>query len=311
MHYVLGGGSLFALVAALFFWFPKMFGIKLDERMGKWSFWLMLLGFNATFLPMHFMGIEGMPRRVFTYPAMGDLGWLNLLASIGAGIMALAVVVIVANVVISCLAREPVADDPWGGGFSLEWATSSPPPEFNFDKIPPIRSERPVWDMLHVLHIVILSSVRVRTRVEGRIVRTFIGLFFSSAAFGLAAAIIYWFSSHEYAGTLLLGLMTVALSFAAGYAMFAERESHLVGDDPKLTPIAASGEDLGIVTKQSAWPIVLAFTVLWSLIGLIWSDFMLFTGVAALLLVLWRLGAESSRTSHRRIPTIDGPSDVT
>jgi len=148
-HYTLGGGSLFALLAALFFWFPKIFGVKLDERLGKWCFWCMLVGFNVTFLPMHLMGLEGMPRRVVTYPAVGDLPWLNLLATVGSGIMAIAVVLLVVNIVVSSLAREPVADDPWEGGFSLEWATSSPPPEFNFDQLPPIRSERPVWDMHH------------------------------------------------------------------------------------------------------------------------------------------------------------------
>ena len=145
--------------------------------------------------------------------------------------------------------------------------------------------------------------------------KTFVGLLFSSATFSVFIAVIYWFSSHEYAGTLLLGLMTLALSFAAGYAVLAEREAHLAGDDPKLTPVAAAGEDLGIVTKKSVWPILLAFSVLWSLIGLIWSDFMLFTGIAALLLILWRLGAESSRTSHRGIPSLrpkgDLPDDVT
>ena len=141
--------------------------------------------------------------------------------------------------------------------------------------------------------------------------KTFVGLFISSTTFSASIAVVYWFSSHEYAGTLLLGVMTLALSFAAGYAVLAERESHLVGDDPKLTPVAAAGEDLGIVTKKSVWPILLAFSVLWSLIGLIWSDFMLFTGIAALLLILWRLGAESSRTSHRRIPAPGGPNDVT
>ncbi|HEY8315058.1 MAG TPA: cytochrome c oxidase subunit I [Candidatus Baltobacteraceae bacterium] len=147
-HYVLGGGSLFAIFGALFFWFPKIFGVKLDERMGKWCFWLMFVGFNATFFPMHFMGIEGMPRRVYTYPALGDLPWLNMVATVGAAIMALAVIVFLVNVVVSSLAREHVGDDPWGG-YTLEWATTSPPPEFNFTSLPPIRSERPVFDLHH------------------------------------------------------------------------------------------------------------------------------------------------------------------
>jgi cytochrome c oxidase subunit 1 len=147
-HYTLGGGSLFAIFAAVYFWFPKMFGVKLNETMGKINFWLMFAGFNLTFLPMFFMGIEGMPRRVFTYPAMADLPWLNALASVGAGIMALGAIVFVLNVIVSKLAGEPASSNPWQG-YSLEWATSSPPPEFNFYSLPPIRSERPVWDMNH------------------------------------------------------------------------------------------------------------------------------------------------------------------
>jgi len=145
-HYVLGGGSLFAIFAAMFFWWPKMFGVKLQEGLGKWCFWLLFVGFNVTFLPMHLMGIEGMPRRVFTYAATGDLPLLNAIATGGSYVMFVGVVLFVTNVIVSALKREPVGDDPWHAN-SLEWATSSPPPEFNFTKLPPIRSERPVWDM--------------------------------------------------------------------------------------------------------------------------------------------------------------------
>ncbi len=148
-HYTIGGGSLFAVFAAIYFWCPKIFGFKLNETMGKIAFWTMFIGFNATFLPMYFMGIEGMPRRVFTYAATGDLPWLNAVASLGAGVMTISVIVFVLNVIVSKLAHERVADDPWEGAFTLEWATSSPPPEFNFHALPPIRSERPVWDMHH------------------------------------------------------------------------------------------------------------------------------------------------------------------
>jgi cytochrome c oxidase subunit 1 len=147
-HYVLGGGSLFAIFAALFFWWPKMFGVKLDEALGRWCFWLLFIGFNVTFLPMHLMGLEGMPRRVFTYANTGRLPELNLIATCGAYVMFLGTAVFVWNVVLSTARRRPVGDDPWHAN-SLEWATSSPPPEHNFDKIPPIRSERPVWDLHH------------------------------------------------------------------------------------------------------------------------------------------------------------------
>ncbi len=147
-HYTLAGGSLFAVFAALFFWFPKIFGIKLGERSGKWSFALLFSGFNATFFPMYIMGLEGMPRRVFTYANTGDLAVLNLIASIGAAIMAVGVIVFIGNVIGSAVAHEPVSDNPWDA-YTLEWATSSPPPEFNFTSLPPIRSERPVFDLHH------------------------------------------------------------------------------------------------------------------------------------------------------------------
>lgn len=141
--------------------------------------------------------------------------------------------------------------------------------------------------------------------------KTFVGLFLSSAAFGAAISIVYWFASHEYAGTLLLGFMAMALTFAAGFAFMAERNASLEGDDPQLMHKEAAGEDLGIVTKESPWPILLAFSILWMFIGLVWSDFMLYTGLAAMLLVLWRLGAESARIEFRRIPSEEGPPDVT
>jgi cytochrome c oxidase subunit 1 len=148
MHYVLGGGSLFAIFAALFFWWPKMFGRKLNERLGAICFWLLFIGFNVTFLPMHFMGLEGMPRRVFTYPDTGHLALLNAIATSGSYIMLAGVLVFAWNVVVSAFDRTPVPDDPWEAN-SLEWATSSPPPEYNFDRLPPIRSERPVFDARH------------------------------------------------------------------------------------------------------------------------------------------------------------------
>ena len=141
--------------------------------------------------------------------------------------------------------------------------------------------------------------------------KTFVGLFLSSAAFAASISIVYWFASHEYAGTLFLGFMCCALAFAAGYAMIFERNARLAGDDPELQQKEAAGEDMGIFTKESPWPLLLALSILWTFIGLVWSDFMIFTGIAAMLLCLWRLGAESSRVGHERVWTEDGPEDVT
>ncbi|MGZ6140531.1 MAG: cytochrome c oxidase subunit I [Myxococcaceae bacterium] len=147
-HYVLFGGSVFAAFAGFYFWLPKMTGRMLDERLGVVHFWLVLIGMNLTFFPMHILGLEGMPRRVADYPA-SQTGWtsLNVIITVGSVILAAGVLVFAWNVIRSVfLGRGEVApSDPWGG-YSLEWATSSPPPHHNFRRLPPIHSERPVFD---------------------------------------------------------------------------------------------------------------------------------------------------------------------
>ncbi len=147
-HYVLGGGSMFAIFAAIYFWFPKIFGYRLQERLGRWVFWLALIGFNVIFLPMHLLGALGMPRRVYTYPDLSGWGILNGISTLGAFIFAAAVVVFIIDVAVTLRRAEPAGDDPWGG-YSLEWGTTSPPPKLNFTSLPAIRSERPVFDAKH------------------------------------------------------------------------------------------------------------------------------------------------------------------
>jgi len=147
-HYVLGGGSLFAIFAAIYFWFPKMFGFMLNDRLGKWNFWLLFAGFNVTFFPMHFLGVMGMVRRIYTYPDLPGWSTLNSIATAGAALQAVAVIVFIANVYVSSWKRIPAGDNPWDGN-TLEWATTSPPPELNFYALPPIRSERPTFDRNH------------------------------------------------------------------------------------------------------------------------------------------------------------------
>jgi cytochrome c oxidase subunit I len=150
-HYVLFGGSVFAAFAGFYFWMPKMTGRLLSERLGKWHFWLMLIGMNLTFFPMHQLGLDGMPRRVADYAA-SQTAWtdLNVLITIGSVFLAVSILIFGWNVVSSVfLRRGAVApDDPWGG-YSLEWWTSSPPPPHNFTSLPTIRSERPVYDFRH------------------------------------------------------------------------------------------------------------------------------------------------------------------
>jgi cytochrome c oxidase subunit 1 len=144
-HYVLFGGTAFALFAGTYYWFPKMTGKMLDETIGKWHFWLLLLGFNVTFFPQHMLGIEGMPRRIWTY--QGNQGWdfYNLLSTIGAFLIALATLVFVINVILSLRRGEVASNDPWDAA-TLEWATTSPPPAHNFDDEIIVNSRRPLWD---------------------------------------------------------------------------------------------------------------------------------------------------------------------
>jgi cytochrome c oxidase subunit I len=145
LHYVLFGGAVFPMFGGLYYWLPKMTGRMLDERLGKISFWLMFIGFNLAFLPMHISGLLGQPRRTYTYEA--GLGWdiHNLLATVGSFILAVGILVTFVNWIRSLRRGAIATRDPWDGE-TLEWATSSPPPEYNFETIPTVRSLNPVWD---------------------------------------------------------------------------------------------------------------------------------------------------------------------
>jgi cytochrome c oxidase subunit I len=148
IHYVLVAGAMFAIFAALFYWFPKFSGRKLNERSGKVQFWLLFIGTNLTFFPQHLLGLDGMIRRIADYSA--NAGWteLNVLSTIGAFTIALSVLPFIWNVFTTLRRPADAPDDPWDG-YTLEWATTSPPPVYNFDHVPPVRSERPVFDLKH------------------------------------------------------------------------------------------------------------------------------------------------------------------
>jgi cytochrome c oxidase subunit I len=145
LHYVLIGINVFPVLGGAYFWFPKMTGRLLDERLGRWNFWLMFIGFNIAFLPMHLTGLWGMPRRVYTY-AEGE-GWdtLNLITSIGSFVLALGVLLFVVNVWKSLRRGAVAGNNPWDAS-SLEWATTSPPPPYNFAVIPTVASRHPLWE---------------------------------------------------------------------------------------------------------------------------------------------------------------------
>lgn len=148
IHYVLFGGTIFALFAATYYWFPKMTGRMLDEKLGRWHFWLVVIGFNGTFFVHHILGLLGMPRRIYTY---GDIPWwgpLNLISTVSAAVLVLGILLFCTNLVVSLQLGAVSGDDPWDA-WTLEWAASSPPARNNFAEIPVVRSRRPLWDLKH------------------------------------------------------------------------------------------------------------------------------------------------------------------
>ncbi|GAB1692895.1 cytochrome c oxidase subunit I [Krasilnikovia sp. M28-CT-15] len=144
-HYVLFGGAVFPMIAGVYYWLPKFTGRMYREQLGKWAFWLVFVGFNTTFLPMHVSGLLGMPRRIYSYP--GGLGWdlWNLISTAGSYLLAVGLLVVLASVVQALWRGTSAPDDPWGGD-TLEWGTSSPPPPYNFAVIPDVHSVHPMWD---------------------------------------------------------------------------------------------------------------------------------------------------------------------
>lgn len=151
-HYVLVGGAVFPLLGAIHYWFPKLTGRMMSERLGQWSFWLIFIGFNATFFPMHILGLQGMPRRIYTYQP--DLAWhgMNLFASLSAVVLIAGFLLFFVNALRSTHNGEPASDNPWDAP-TLEWATASPPPSYNFAMIPVVSGAQPLWNTKDALPV--------------------------------------------------------------------------------------------------------------------------------------------------------------
>jgi cytochrome c oxidase subunit 1 len=147
-HWVLIGGTLFGTFAGIFYWYPKVTGRMLSERLARWQFWLLYIGFILTFGPMHISGMLGMPRRIYTYG--GGHGWdiWNQLSTIGALVQVPSYAIFVYNIIVSLRNGKPAGDDPWDA-WTLEWTTTSPPPSYNFEEVPTVHSRRPLWDLKH------------------------------------------------------------------------------------------------------------------------------------------------------------------
>ncbi|HYE72395.1 MAG TPA: cbb3-type cytochrome c oxidase subunit I, partial [Blastocatellia bacterium] len=146
-HYVLIGGAVFPLFGAFYYWFPKFTGRLMSETLGRWNFWLFAIGFNITFFPMHWLGLQGMTRRIYTYKAEMGWGGVNLVASLGAALIAISVVIFLVNVWKSLRAGELAGANPWQAG-TLEWATASPPPSYNFLRIPTVTGREALWEQI-------------------------------------------------------------------------------------------------------------------------------------------------------------------
>jgi cytochrome c oxidase subunit 1 len=144
LHYVLLGGAVFPLFGAFYYWYPKFTGRMMSEALGKWQFWLFFVGFNVTFFPMHLLGLEGMPRRVWIYPA--GMGWsgINFAATLGAFAIAVSVLLFIVNAWRSRRHGAVAGPNPWGAG-TLEWHVASPPPAGNFETLPVVHGRYPLW----------------------------------------------------------------------------------------------------------------------------------------------------------------------
>jgi heme/copper-type cytochrome/quinol oxidase subunit 3 len=253
LHYVLFGGAVFAIYSGFYYWFPKISGRLLSERIGKWHFWLTVIGFNGTFMVQHVLGFHGMQRRIYTYPDLPGWPILNLISSVGAVLLAFSTLVFLWNLYWSIKHGRKAGNNPWQA-WTLEWATTSPPAENNFDAVPLIRSRRPLWqsgqpapEMAKAHYIenprMIAKEKRLLDWVSDNIPRSNMALFLASETIffvGLIAAFIYYHyvpgyhaNAHKALDPLRTGLYSIAL-FASSFTIWRAEVNAKAGNASRL-----------------------------------------------------------------------------
>jgi heme/copper-type cytochrome/quinol oxidase subunit 1 len=294
LHNVLIGGTVYALFAGIYFWFPKATGRRLSERLGRIHFATWIVGFTLTFLPQYQLGASGMPRRYADYAA--DAGWteLNLLSTAGSLVLAVGMVPFLLAIV-DALRRPPdQPDDPWGGN-SLEWWTSSPPPHHNFRTLPAITSERPVHDA----RVAAARGARPATEAPPAGLRPMsmpeeVRFFGRSAVFGLVVAAVYWFLSYETAGTvLLLGFGLASLLGAFWLGRQASRRHGI--DEPPWRWIALPSAEREALFPETAErlpgrtvaPLAVGLGLSLAALALIYGGWLLLAGLVPVLAGAW------------------------
>ena len=308
-HQVLIGTAVFAGFAGFYFWYPKMFGRMLREGLGKLHFWGLFIGFWVTFMPQYLVGLDGMPRRVAAY--LPSNGWttLNVISTVGAFIIGVSFLFFLVNLWVSWRDPIPAGDNPWDG-HALEWFTSSPPPHHNYTHLPPIRSERPTWDYNHPEHRTHPHRAagtgegagrrigRERHR-RGRLVRIVRALPGRHRRLLRRHRLVYWFTSYEDGGFLMLIGSALLGLFPGSYYLWWSAKGKTQADDDPGADIAEGAGAIDSFPGSSIWPFILGMGALFTVLTFVFGLWLAPLGAALLL-----SGAVGATVESRRGGTV-------